>query len=365
MTVSQLSRMEAAELGAEALGLDPRVAALTGTEGIAASILRAASFMCPTSPRQLITAVLAVLEPVESGSGISRDAVSDMLDAILATGDLLELQDEVDDRSVRLLYLGPPSYVERAPGVYLLSGVRPHAAPLVDTELSRAVERVGAWRIVRLEPAGADVRLASAGLDRVERTRWVASPSSERADRLLSRLAIRLNAARPSGDVDGLQILDPAAKVTYYRGRWRSPTADDSGDFVARRPQEYGADLWCVVRMETGEPTKMLEFPIDDPLVPARDEAWRLQMAIDAHRGTPQVYATHALGTDAEVAIRFFSPIPGFAQRYLELVGAPLPDEPRCLFAFRVPVGAMPDLEHILTDLLWMKRDPKERPDGV
>jgi hypothetical protein len=360
MTVSQLSRMNAADLAAEALGLDPRVTALSSIEGIAASLLRAASFMCPTSPRQLITAVLAVLEPVDSGAGISRDSVSDVLDAILAIGDLLELRDEVDGRSVRLLYLGPLSYVERAPGVYLLSGVRPDGAPLADAELSCAVEHVGASRIVRLEPAGADARLASSGLDRVERTRWVASPSTEHADRLLNRLATRLGAAHPSGDIEGLQILDPAARVKYYRGRWRSPSADDTGDFVARRPQEYGADLWCVVRMDKGAPTKMLEFPID-----ARDEAWRQQMAIDAHRGAPQVYATNPLGTDAEVTVRFFSPIPGFAQRYLELVGVPLPDEPRCLFAFRVPGGAAPDLERMLTDLLWMESDPKEEPDGV
>jgi hypothetical protein len=312
----------------------------------------------------LTSAVLAVLGPVDGDPGITRDAIWDLLDSLIAVGDLLELRDEVDGQSVRLLYLGPPSYIEREPGVYLLAGIRPYGAALVDPELSQSIERDGESRIARLDPAGADDRLASAGLDRIERERWVSSPGSEPAEGFVKRLAGQLDVARPSGDIEGLQIIDPAAPVRYYRGRWRSPTSGDTGDFVARRPQEYGADLWCVVRMEGGAPIKMLEFPIHDPLVPARDEAWRLQMAIDADRGTPQIYATHPLTPDAEV-VRFFSPIPGFAQRYLELVGVPLPNEPRCLFAFGVPDGAMHDLEHLLVDRLWMKPDPKEEPDGV
>jgi hypothetical protein len=360
MTLTQLSRAGASELALQALGLDPQLVSLNSTEAIAASVLRAASFMCPTSPRQLINAVVAVLQPLDGGVEVSRDTISELLDSILATGDLLELREEVDGRSIRLLYLGPPSYVEREPGVYLLSGVRPYGAALVDTELSQSIEHEGEVRIARLDATEADRRLAAAGLDRIDRERWVSSPAVEQVDRLLKRLADRLDVAPPSGDIDGLQIMDPTAQVKYYRGRWRSPEGHDTGDFVARRPQEYGADLWCIVRMENGAPTKMLEFPIDDPLVPARDEAWRLQMAIDARRGVPQVYATRSLASDADVVVRFFSPIPGFAQRYLELVGVPLPEEPHCLFAFRVADGAIPDLERTLTDLLWMKPDPKE-----
>ena len=88
--------------------------------------------------------------------------------------------------------------------------------------------------------------------------------------------------------------------------------------------------------MDNGGPTKMLEFPIDDPLVPARDEAWRLQMAIDANRSTAQRYATHPADTDG-VVVRFFSPDPSFAAAISGVGGGASPEEPRCLFAFRVP----------------------------
>lgn len=176
MTVSQLSRAEASELAAQALGLDPRLVSLSSAPGVAASIRRAASFMCPTSPRELISAVLAVLQPVDGDAAISRDVISELLDLLLAAGDLLELRDDVDGRTVRLLYLGPPSYVERQPGVYLLSGVRPCGAPLVDAELSQSIEHDGEARTVRLDSTEADERLTSAGLERVERERWVSSP---------------------------------------------------------------------------------------------------------------------------------------------------------------------------------------------
>jgi hypothetical protein len=365
MNISRLTSDEATTLAVETLGLDPDLVALSSAEGIASSIRRAASFMCPTSPRQLISSVEKVLQPVCSDPDPIRVAIYEMVDLLIAAGDLLELRDEVDDRFVRLLYLGPPSYIERESGVYLLSGVRPYGVSLVDVELSHLVEYDGEARTIHLDPTEADERLSSVGLERVEREQWVRAPRAEPADQLIGRLALRLDAAHPSGEIEGLQILDPAASVRYYRGRWRSPEISDSGDFVARRPQEYGADLWCVVRTRNGAPLMMLEFPIDDPLVPARDEAWRMQMAMDAQRGEPQVYATHPVGDGSHMVVRFFSPIPGFAQRYLELIGVPLPEAPRCLFAFRVPNGAMLDLEQIMGGSLWMQPNPSERFDGA
>ena len=116
----------------------------------------------------------------------------------------------------------------------------------------------------------------------------------------------------------------PPTPVRYYRRRWREPGPTDSGDFVARRPQAYGADLWSAVRLENGVATRIFQLPVDDPVVPARDEAWRLQLAIDAERGFPQRYAAEPFAGGGSSVVKFFSPIPGFAERYLQLVGMPL-----------------------------------------
>lgn len=360
MTVRTLTSVEATALSVRTLGLDPDSVALDSPEGLAASLRRAASFMCPTSPSSLVAAVMGAVEPFAATGDVSRERVVDLLDLLVATGDLLELRHEFDGRSVRLLYLGPPSFIERAPGTYLLLGVRPHGAPLLDEDLLVIIEHEGHARAIRLDPETAIDTLTAAGLQHIDRHRWVASPRIESAADLLHRTAERLNVAGGGGEIEGLQIIDPATPVHYYRGRWREPVPTHNGDFVARRPQAYGADLWGAVRLNNGVPTKIFQFPVDNPVVPARDEAWRLQLAIDAERGLPQRFAAEPVAAGGSTVVKFFSPIPGFAQRYLQLVGLPLAGTSGALFAFRVPDRAMPDLIQLLTDLLWMEPVPKE-----
>ncbi|WP_134768430.1 hypothetical protein [Nocardioides sp. 1609] len=359
MTLSSLTPDDASALSVRTLGMDPDFVGLHSPEGLAASLRRAASFLCPTSPNRLIDAVLAAVRPLTDGD-LSRDEVADLLDLLTASGDLLELRQELQGRMVRLVYLGPPSYIERAPGTYMLLGVRPFGAWLVNSELAAQATREGHTRVIELNPAIAPETLKAAGLLRLDRQRWVASPGIEPAASLVRRTSERLEVAGRGGEIEGLQILDPIAPVRYYRGRWREPGPTDSGDFVARRPQAYGADLWSAVRMEDGVATKIFQFPVDDPVVPARDEAWRLQLAIDAERGRPQRYAIEPTAGGGSSLIRFFSPIPGFAERYLQLVGMPIAVTSGALFAFRVPEAAMPDLIQLLTELLWLEPVPKE-----
>ena len=360
MTVTTLTSAEATALSVQTLGLDPYAVDLECTEGLAASLLRAASFMCPTSPSSLVAAVVSAVRPLAPTGDVNRERLADLLDLLISTGNLLELRHELDGRLVRLLYLGPPSFIERAPGTYLLLGVRPFGAPLLEEDLLAEMEYEGHTRAIQLDPSTALDTLTAAGLQQIERQRWVASPRVESSAELLRRAAERLDVAGGGGEIEGLQIIDPAAPVRYYRGRWREPVPTDSGDFVSRRPQAYGADLWSSVRLETGIATKIFQFPVDDPIVPARDEAWRLQLAIDAERGRPQRYAAEPVAGSGETVVRFFSPVPGFAERYLQLVGLSLVGTSGALFAFRVPNGAMPDLIQLLTDLLWMEPAPME-----
>ncbi|WP_431971323.1 hypothetical protein [Nocardia sp. bgisy134] len=289
---------------------------------------------------------------MSADDAVTRDDLAGLVDLLVAGGDLLELRHNVDS-SVRLLYLGPPSYIEREPGTYLLLGIRPFGAPLVDKELGDAIEQDAHLRSIRLDPETAAERMSAAGLQLIDREQWVASPRREDAQALLHRLRKHLDAARPSGEISELRVLDPRTPVRYYRGRWRPPKPGDTGDFVARRPQAYGADLWCLVRLEAGSLQKLVEFPIDNPTTPGRDEAWRTQMAMDAVRGVPQFYRK-APAVGSATAVEFFSPIPGFTERYLQLVSLPLVEPSGALFSFRIPSGAMPALERLLSDMLWM-----------
>ena len=83
-------------------------------------------------------------------------------------------------------------------------------------------------------------------------------------------------------------------------------------------------------------------------------------MAIDAERRTPQIFRWTQAQGGASSIVSFFSPLPGFAERYLQLVGLALPGVPKALFAFRVTNGAMPALSAYLADMLWMKSVAEE-----
>lgn len=353
MKLTKVTVQEAATVAVKALGLEAGNVGLSSPEGLAASLRRAASFMCPTSRDRLVRAVLETLEPLDGGQ-LKRDELMDVIDQLVASGDLLELRRE-SGPSMRLLYLAPPSYIERVPGSYFLMGVRPFGVPLIEDELSEAIEYEGHIRILTIDPVGADGELCSRGLRPVTKAHWVARPGAEGPAEFIERHRTRLDVAPQAGQLEGLMLLDPTSKVRYYHGRWRTPEPSDTGDIVARRPQAYGADLWCLIRFQAGAPQRLLEFPLNDPAVPGRDEAWRYQAALDSLRGTPQQFRLRrGISPLADVTIDFFSPLPGFAVRYVQCVGLALGKTPGALFSFRLPADAVADVTTFLTDMLWM-----------
>jgi hypothetical protein len=354
MRVSRLSREEVAEIAVNTLGLDNEAVDLQSTEALCASLRRAASFLCPASPRQLVDAVLDAVGPLDSMSSVTRDRLMELLDLLISTGDLLELR-RIAEHLTRQLYLGPPSYVVIEPGRCLLLGVRPYAASLVGDTLGADVLYEEHTRTIQLNPEGAPGQLQAIGLHEITREQWLKHPRARTPAGFLQELRQRLTDAGPSGQVEGLILIDPGNSVRYYKGRWREPKASDQGDFVARRPQAYGADLWCFVRMEAGSPVALIDFPIADPTAPGRDEAWLAQAAVDAYRGQPQILRIRtANGSQDNAILDLFAPVPSWAERYLEMVGQPVTRSAGSLFSYRVPASAIPALTEFLSAMLWM-----------
>lgn len=354
MELSVISLEEVYATAIRSLGLDEQSVALDYPEAIAASLRRAASFLCPTTPRVLVDTVREVLTPVLPQPP-ERDDLMDLVDQLISTGDLLELTEMTTDRKARLLYLGPPSFVEKSAGRYLLTGIRPLGAPLVSGDF--AIDCEGHTRTVTLDPDGAETRLRATGLHKITTAQWIGRPTVTTAAEYVGQIRQRLSVARAAGFVDGLTIIDPATRPTYYRGRWRTPAPGDTGDFVGRRPQAYGADLWCVVRLVDGLPDRLLDLPLDSFVAPARDDAWRLQTAIDAVNKVPLVYRTRKFPNTepAEHIVDFFSPLPTWAERYLEFVGMSLDKSQGALFSYRVPASALAGITSLLTETLWMR----------
>ncbi len=189
----------------------------------------------------------------------SDEEIAEALDLLIGSGDLLELRHE-SSGSPRLLYLARPYYIERVPGTYLLMGVRPYGARLIEDDLAEVIDYEGHARILILDSEKANDKLSQLGLQAVLKDRWVASPAVADAADFVGEYKMRIDVAREVGELDGLAIIDPASPARYYRGRWRSPVSPDTGDFVARHPQAYGADLWCLVRFAEGKPRGSSSF---------------------------------------------------------------------------------------------------------
>lgn len=354
MKVTQLASEEVAARTAVALGL-PNPNDLFTDEGVCASLRRAASFLCPATPRQLVDAVRDALTPLAPQGVPSRDDLMDRLGLLVAAGDLLELREE-SQRQTRRLFLGPPSYVSKSHGQFLLLGVRPFGAPLVAGPLAEDIAYEGYLRTLTLAAADAPVLLAAAGLRQITRESWLKSPRAQAAEELLTEYRRRLAVARPAGQIEGLSVIDPAARVDFYRGRWRPRRASDDGDFIGRRPQAYGADLWCFVRIEDGQPKSLLDLPIADRSVAGRFEAWRIQAALDAERRHPQVARVRSVGGDETTrTIDLFGPLPSWAERFLTLIGLPGDPQGGALMSYRLPREAVPEVSSFLTNMLWVK----------
>lgn len=351
MRITQLTPDSVAERAVASLGLDQDVIEIGSTEAMCAMLRRVASFVCPASPRELTDTVLAALSPVSGNETPSRDDINAQLDLLIAAGDLLELRED-KSHAGRRLYLGPPCYVVRTPGDYLLLGVRPHGAPLVDSNLAASITYDGHMRTLHLEPDNAAARLGVLGMRELALGQWLQGPVEATPANLLADMRERLTAARPAGEIQGLNLIDSAKDVGFYKGRWRAAKPTDDGDFVARRPQAYGADLWCVVRLQQGQPMAVIDLPLM-PAANGRDEAWRLQAAIDAEQGTPQLFRVREAG-GAGFLFDFFNPLPTWADRRLELVGIPVSCARGALLTYCIPGAAIASVEQFLTQMLWM-----------
>ncbi|GHF28846.1 hypothetical protein GCM10010359_34150 [Streptomyces morookaense] len=354
MNITALSGREAARRTVHTLGLDATATDLISPEAICSSLRRAASFLCPATQRELVDAVIETLSPLDESSLITRSQLAAQLDLLVAIGDLIELPSQRNGGG-RKLYLAPPSYVTKASGRYLLLGVRPNGVPLLDESVGADVCHDGHARSIELDTETGPAQLQAAGLHEINLEDWRRQPNTDRAATIVAAMRQRLDGAAQSGPVSDLRILDPEATVLYYRGRWRPPADGESGDYIARRPQAYGADLWCLVRVESGTPRALIDLPTDDPAVPACDEAWRLQAAIDALRGRPQLVRIRAAGgAPGSRTLDLFGPVPGWAQRYLELLGHPVPRARDALISYRVPLWAIGELTEFFMDMLWM-----------
>ena len=335
-----------------------RLPAAAGTlidDGLLAALLRrSAGMRCPCSRAALRASLVESLQGLSQDTKQLAERIEEIIDALIVAGDLLELSDVVtDDPGAKgtWVYAAPPGFVARPSGSIFLIGVVPDQDTFLPEGLASRVTHEGFTRLIA-QQLGEDLpaELREQGLQELSEHVWLKSPKAESVQEMLAALEYRLASQPPSGAIGDLQILDSAQPVTYYRGRWTTPKRH-SGNFVARRPQEFGASLWCFVTLQDGVPTRLLDLPLKKSRWRGSDAAWHVQMALDRRFGHPQLYRRRA--ADDGVRLDFFSPLPLWAQRRLMRFGRPVPPE-KCLISYWLPSDEAKSEERFLQDRLWL-----------
>ena len=288
-----------------------------------------------------------------------RNMIDSCLEGLLIVGDLLELaQVSVDDPNVKgtWVFAAPPAFTMRPSSAAFIVGISADEVSPLPPQLASRIEYRSFTRIIPPDlsaPMPLREMLCETGMLELPERVWLRAPKEETATNFRDAMFARLAERGPSGSIDELEILDPASSVTYYRKRWSNPKRQ-SGTFVARRPQAYGAPIWCVARLIDGEPRQILDLPLHDKQAAhwrGCDAAWHLQMANDHSNRMPQKYRRRP--ANGGELLDFFSPLPLWARRRLMTIGRPEPRD-RSLFSYFVPQRELAAEEEFLQRRLWL-----------
>lgn len=323
---------------------------------LAASLRRLAGFLCPGSPRTLVRAMVESHRGLVDENDTFTERVEEAIDTLVAIGDLLEVRDvalEDEKKKGTWLVAAPPAFVCRENGNVFLLGISADEQTPLPTEMRNRVAIDRALRIIKRQAhEDLEVSLRELGLRELSAEGWLKSPRKTEARAFIAGYDEKLANCSRSGDVVDLQVLDGDRNTRSYRRRWTVP-GSLTGNFVVRRPQTYGADLWGYAELRDGAAQKLLDLPLAGDRWRGCDTAWRIQLARDALASRPQEFRLSTIPEGAR--FDFFSPIPSWARRRLAVIGREV--EPiGCLMSFQIPTTEVADEEAFLRDLLYLSR---------
>lgn len=323
---------------------------------LAAILRRLSDFTCPCAPSTLVSAALASVQTlVIVRPSDLKDRIEELIENLLTSGDLLELSkvtihDQGDKEN--WLFVAPPGFVQRPSGRIYIFGIAPDNASFLPDSLAKRVHHLKTARFIEPQEGEslADI-LRSFGLREISNQTWINSPKLESAQAHLQAVKLRIAGEGRCGDIPGLTIISNSTKQVAYRERWRVPQGD-TGIFVARRPQAYGAPIWGVAELDNGKAIKFLDLPYKESRHRGCDIAWRIQLAMDYVNGTPAAYRCEWKGDGWLLHLTF--PIPLWAQRKLSFIGAHDANSSRAQpFSFWIPDSEIHAEKVFLNDYLW------------
>lgn len=350
--VTSIGRDAAIAATAQSLALPPSVIerGVISRPLIAQSLRRIVYLSAPCSYRAARSLASSSLAPLSDDVAALEECISEMLDDLVATGDLLEMRREGADRNEIVLRPAPPAFVRRNDGSFILLGVAGDEITPLDQRL--VSYRQSGLRMLAPDDGYACARdLEALGLLELPPTSWLHSPAQEDAKSVLAEWRARLPADKKPEKIEELEVLDRTAPLDFYKGRWTALSAKHVGVFLARRKQRYGARLWSLVDVGGGVVQRLVDIHAKDARMRDCDEAWRLLAAWDAVEGTPQGIGIRS--DDTTGILSFGSPLPAWVVRRLSLIGERVPAS-RAWLAFEVPTENLHEEVRWLEEMLWL-----------
>lgn len=338
------------------LGVEQEKAGVLAPSYSAAAIRRLAGFLCPCSPRTLVRAMVDSHFGLFADQDIFVELVERSIETLVALGDLLELSDvALVGEQVRSTWLvaAPPAFVARPSGSSFILGLSADEQTPLPTEVrTRVVSRNGIRYIDPLPGEDLAAMLRELGMRELSNITWLKCPKIVSPTDLIASYDTKLSTCSASGEVPELLVLDGARKTRSYRNRW-GPPGFLTGNYVIRRPQAFGSDLWGYAQLQDGAPRKVLDLPTYGDRWRGCDAAWRIQMAIDALARRPQEYRLRS--SEESTIFDLFSPIPKWARRRLAVVGDEV-DPDGCLMSFRVTAAEVATEAKFLNEMLYLNQ---------
>jgi hypothetical protein len=323
-------------------------------ELLAALARQTAAFNCPCSLNALGKALLALIRPLDSDEDLNI-RVHECLEELLAYGDLAEIRDQDDTKD--LVTLTVPAAVKISSHRILLVGAGSRRTASSMLPVGYRVDLKGCARTITV--ANSDTAMSdllAAGFSLLTFDEWCHPPRSTTAEEHIAKYTRKMASQDSIGSLGELELLVPESDVKYYRGRWKVAKTQ-TGVFVARRARRFGSPMWCLVKLQEGNPVGLVNFPTTVGLRGC-DEAWHLQQAIDRSRSTPQRFRVRFSEDGEHGFLDFFSPVPEWANRRWNALGDRMSFK-GSLFSYRFDAAILADEMKFAEARMWMTNDDR------
>ena len=321
-------------------------------------VLRNASILCPCSKTHLRNNTIDSIMPLFLDSEDIKEKINQSIDDLLIIGELNERDDVLEDEygeNKNWVFCSPPIFIKRKSGTIVILGLYPSYSSI---RLKDDVRKKITYKnlISVIEPSEENEIIAEelkkAGLTELKESVWCKLPKIMTWKEFIEKRINELDQQSDNVYIDEYEVFlkDPTVRHDKrYKNKEYAIKHEITGNYVIRRPTKYSGKIWSFANINNGEVKKIKDLPISSNMRGC-DDAWQIQMALDAKNETPQQYKL--VDIDDKTRLEFKSPLPLWAERKLMLMG----EKEEAWLTYNIPRSEIIAEEKFLREYLWLTK---------